>query len=380
MTWRAYLAHTMDGQLGTELDIAAGSATVTLNGIEDLSVTASTASLDGVERSWWSPGSGALVLTFEDAWAPERVIAAGPLTAPVKQNLRAGTVTLTAKGIGALLERRVVTAADYRPGEEAVLKKSVLAWTGVDLGSIVGRIITAATSKRSGWLPIVIPPERVGTRQRTYEGFNVANNFAWKRITEITEVIGGPDVMLRPRFADRPFPHVEWVLVTGSEAQPTLPQEHAIVWDTTAADSPVATVTPISNASDLAYRVYATGAGEGAGVAMRIAEAVLPEHMPLVEAVVSESDTENLSLLEEKARARIVTQATDQLSLTVHNHETSPLGTWRVGDAATVVTEGWLDVPDGEHRLRVISAKYDLASAVVQVECQEEVLGRELSW
>lgn len=381
MTWRAYLAHTMDGRKGQQLDISAGSASIQLNAIEDISVTASVSSLDGVERSWWSPWSGALIVSLEDDYGPERVIAAGPITRPLKQDRAAGTVTITARGIGALFEKREALAEDYGPGDEAALKRSVLSWSGVDLGTMVGRLITQATQKRLGWAPIVVPSERAGTRVRTYEGFNLANIGVWKLIQEITEVIGGPDVMLRPRWVSDDQDRVEWVLVTGTEAQPTIPQERVTVWDATAVDSPVASIDVVSSADALANRVYATGAGEGAGTAVVIAQTPeLPDHMPLLEAVVSGSDTESTALLAERARAGLVSQPTEQLSLTVHNHQLAPFGIWHVGDAVDVECEGWLSIPDGTHRQRLIAAKFDLATETAQVECQDDVFGEEMTW
>lgn len=381
MTWRAYLALTMTGEVGTILDTASGSLTVELNGVEDLTVVCSRASLDGVHPMWWSPWSGALVVTYESAVVPETVMGAGPLTAPVKEDRRAGTVTLAAQGIGALLAKREVLDRDYRPGDEDTLRASTLAWSGVDLGSIVGRIITVALAKRAGWAPIVIPPERPADRQRTYEGWNLSNNGAWKRIQEITEVIGGPDVMLRPRWTDDTHTRIEWVLVTGTEAQPTIAQDRTIVWDATSQDSPVASMSVASDSSALAHRAYCTGAGEGAGVALAMAEVDrIPERMPLLETVVSDSDAEHAPLLAEKARSALAVEPVEQVSLVVHSQQDAPFGTWQVGDLVEVVCEGWLSIPDGSHHLRIISAKYTLGSDLAAIECQRESLGRELEW
>lgn len=379
MTWRAYLIHTMDGTVGAQLDVSAGAIGSTLNHFEDITVTASLASLEGVSRSWWSPWSGGVLVTHEDEWTAEVPVAAGPIIRPVEQDRPTGTVDIVAAGVGAVLQHRTVTDRDYGQGDEEAARSSVIEWSGVDLGTIVARIVTVATSKRAGWLPIVIPPERAGMRQRTYEGFNLANNGAWKRIQEITEVIGGPDVMFRPRWVDDSRRRIEWALVTGTEDQPTLPQDHHVVWDSTATDSPVATATVYSDA-DLAYRVYSTGAGEGAGTRLAITDRDTPDHMPLLERVVTNPDSDDPAFIRERGRAGISVQALDQVSLGVHSSEVSPMTTWRVGDAVTFVADGWLNVPDGKHELRIISAQYDLASELVQVECQEDILGEELLW
>lgn len=380
MTWRAYLGLTMTGEVGQVLDVSGGSVTVELNGVESISVTCSRASLDGVERMWWSPWSGALVVSYESAFIRETVMGAGPIIDPPKEDRKAGTVALSAKGIGALLEERVVLADDYKPGTEEAMKAATLAWSGVDLGSMVGRIVERAMAKRSGWAQVVIPPERPANRQRTYEGWNLSNNGAWKRIKELADVIGGPDVMFRPRWVDDSRTRIEWALCTGLEGQPAIPQDRAIVWDATSRDSPVASIDVVSDASSLASRVYATGAGEGAGIAVAIAEAPVPDRMPLLEKVVSDTDAESVDLLRTKARSTLVAQATEQVTLTVHSQADAPFGTWHVGDEVEVVTAGWLSIPDGSHALRIIAAKFTLGSDLVTVECQPDALGEELTW
>ncbi len=382
MTWRVYLGQTMTGIVGPSIAHSTGNAEIPLNDIESMSATFNRSELVGVERSWWSPWAGALLVSYEDEYIEETLIAAGPIDKPVKDTPKTGKLEISAGGIGALLSHREVLAGDFRPGQEEALKLSVLDWSGVSLGSIVGRIITAATSKRAGWLPIVIPPEEPAVRQRTYEGWNVANNLAWKRITEITEVIDGPDVMLRPRFvAGSNRTRFEWVLYTGTEAQPTIPQTAQVLWDSTAQQSPIANVEVTSNATRLAHRVYATGAGEGAGIALQIAEAkTIPEYMPLLETTISDTDTENLDLLRSKATSTLASQGIDQVTFTVESTAESPIGSWNVGDAVDATLTGWLNIPDGTYTLRIISAKYDLTNSTVTVECQEDQLGEELTW
>lgn len=371
----------MTGELGQELNVSSGSVSVDLNGIESISLVVSRDSLSGVPRAWWSPWAGCVVVTYTSPWLTETIIAAGPLTDPPVEDRAAATVSLTAKGFGALLEKRIALAGDFTPGDEDALKRSVLAFQDVDLGTIAGGIVTAATSKSAGWAPVVVPPGRAGTRMRTYEGWNLANNNAWKRIRELTEVINGPDVMFRPRWEDESRTRFEWVLCTGTESQPAIGQDRPVVWDATSRDSPVASMSVSSSAELMASRAYCTGAGEGAGVAVAIAEApAVPDKMPLLETVLSDTDAENVPLLLEKARAALVSQPIEQVSLTVHSQADAPFGTWQVGDEVEVVSEGWLSVPDGSHNLRLISAKYTFGSDIASVECQQETLGRELSW
>lgn len=378
MTWRAYLARTMDGATGRALVVTGGSVTITLNGIEEIRVECSRASLAGVERHWWSPGSGAVLVTWEGDEG-EVPIAAGRIDAPVGEDRAHKTITITASGPGAILADRTVLDRDYSPGEEDAAKTSTIYWSGVSLGSMVGRIVQAACAKRNGWLPIVVPPVQYTSHERTYEGWNLGNNNAWKRIQELTEVIGGPDVMFRPRWVDSDHTAFEWALATGTEDQPGIAQQGPILWDSTSHDSPVESITVTSTAA-LAHRVYATGSGEGAGIALAIADAPLPEWMPLVEAVIADSDADHDPLLREKAAAALVTQPLDQLDMQVSSRGQGAFGTWHVGDLVDVQVEGWLHVPDGVHQARLIAATFDLGSEVATVKCQPEQWGDDLSW
>jgi len=381
VTWRAYLGKTMTGQVGPQLDAVGGSLDDVLNDVKKATVVATEASLDGVSREWWSVWAGCVLVSFEDWYQPETLIAACPITSPVKQDRKTGTVTFDCAGVEALLDRRVVLDRDYRPGDEEKLRHSTIAWDGVSLGSIVGRVVEKAIRKRNGFLPIVISAEEKARRQRTYEGWNLANNGAWKRIKEITEVIGGPDVAFRAEWANEERTQFQWRLVTGTEAQPSIAQKVTPVWDATAARSPVAAISVTSSAEALANRVYCTGAGEGAGTLVKMAEAgTIPEWFPLLENVITDSDSENQDLLKQKAEAGVATQALDQISLSIFSDETAPIGSWHVGDQVEVVTRGWLEVPDGSHLLRVIAAKYNLDSNKVDVELQQDRLGAELAW
>lgn len=378
MTWRAYLGLTMTGEVGAQLDWSSGSLSVSINEIEDLSATVTQASLDGVGRHWWSPLSGALLLSWEGPQG-EVLMGAGPLVEPPAEEQSHQRVGLKAQGIGAILAQRPIPG-DFGPGEEDQLKATTLEWSGVSLGSLVGRIVGQATSKRVGWLPIVVPAEVAADRQRTYEGWNLGNNMAWKRIVEITEVIGGPDVAFRPRFVPGSNrTRFEWVLVTGTEAQPSIAQTSPILWDTTSDASCVASVALVSSAAGLAHRVYATGTGQGAGIALAIAESAPPQYVPLIEAVIADSDAEG-ELLRARAEAALSTAVTDQLNLGIASEGQGTFGTWQVGDTADVQVQGWLGIPDGTWPAKIIGASYTLGSRIATVKTQPAVYGKEWQW
>jgi hypothetical protein len=391
--WHVYLGMTMTGALGPELDVVrdVGYVKHVLNGHDDTAVDASIASLDGVGREWRSVRAGCLVFTYTDEFDEERIISATPICKPLQQNRRAGTVRFEGKGPTWLLEDRVLLNQDYQPSDFKGLRKSIVGMAGRSFRAIISRILRhTVMEKRQGYLPLVLPSETErGIHERTYEGFNLSNNGAWKLIQEITEVIGGPDIQFRPRWANKEHTRFEWVVLVGTDAQQTLVQNHEIQWDATMPGSEVATLDVTSSTDRLAHRVYATGAGEGASTALSMAEMQsIPDYMPLVEKVISVSDEEmddekagTSKLLTSKAKTELDGNAMDQLTLSVHaDPRDQPIGTWWCGEQARIRTSGWLDVPDGEHHLRIIATSYNLGSDMVDVECQEDYLGEDLEW
>ncbi|MFE5777073.1 hypothetical protein [Brachybacterium sp. NPDC056505] len=368
--------------------MSTGTLTHTLNGHDELTVTFARADLAGVDESWWQYLSGTVLVTYTDASLEERIVSACPITsAHPEEDLENDTLTLQAKGVSWLLEGRVVLTKDYDAADAADMRATNVTITGRTFRAIAAEVVYRATEvKRSGHLPIVLPSRtEKGDHERTYEGYNVANNGAWKRLTELTEVIGGPDLQFRPEWADEEHTRFQWRLIVGTDAQQTLPQTRSIQWDATSARTDVAAISVTSDATQVAHRVYATGAGEGAGITLAQADAAtIPQWVPLVESVLSDTDAEDdtgTALLASKAQGALSDRSLDQITLTVRADPLrQPIGSWWCGELAKVTTGGLMSVADGDHWLRLISCKYDLATDMVDVECQEDHLTEAYEW
>ena len=386
MSDRWYLIRTMTGEVGALLDGATGTWSDPLNGYGDLKVVVSRARLAEVERSWWAPWSGGLLVTRTTPHG-EQPVYAGPITAPPEEAV--DTVTLTAKGLGAILERREVLARDFAgldpvPSGEAMseLARSVVPLTGRSLGTIMQDIVTLSTrAKVGGQLPIrfASPREVASTlNQRTYLGHNLANISCWKLLTELSEVINGPDFHLRAEWAAEDRSLIRWALHHGTAAQPTIAQDWVLDIDTTAPKSVASGVSVKADAKDYANRVYWTGAGEGEGVIVRVAQAParLATYEPLLESVGSTSDSDNPDLIQEHAAAALAAGGTTvQVSLSVDSEDVrAQMGLWRVGDLARVTVAGWLNIPDGTHLLRIISASGTSGDPLVALEFQPDTV------
>lgn len=309
----------------------------------------------------------------------------GPIVKPVAQ--KGDQVTLSVRGVGALLDRRVVPDRDYvHEGTEPsaavmeALAASRVRLQGRSLGTIAQDVVGYATNKAGGQLPIRFgSPRETGARlnERTYEGWNLANNGAWKRLTELSNVINGPDFMFRPAWADEDRTRVEWVMVHGTAAQPVIHQEHRMVLDATARRAAITGVDVTTDAGELTNRVYWTGAGEGQGTLIRSAQSIdaLAAGMPLLESVGSTSDTENPELVQAHARAALEAGAAPrvQYSGTINlADQRTAAGLWHVGDEAVLNLSDRVDVPDGERTVRIIAAKGSLGSDLVTLELEHE--------
>lgn len=380
MTWVAHLVQTMTGIKGAQLQLtSAGSWSAPAMGVEEWTVTVAKEQLSRIDPDWWMPRRASVLMSWVGADKRAVPWLMGPITQLPSES--ESTATLTCKGLPALLEQRIVLAADYT--DMAALAKSQARLTGRSLGTIAQDIVRLCTTEKlGGHLPIRYgSPRETGTglNERTYEGFNLANNGLWKRLTEISEVIGGPDIQFRPAYTRDDESTVEWVMVHGTRAQPAIAQDWTMDLDTTSSSSPVAKVDVKNDAADLTNRVYWTGAGEGAGTLIRMVQdpAQLEDGMPLLESVGSTSDSENPALIQTHAERALAAGARPLQQITVKVDGSDPrceIGRWRAGDTARVTLgSGWLTVAPGTRPLRIIAAKGTWASSMVDLEFQEGV-------
>jgi len=384
VTWVAHLVSTVTGVRGARLDLTSdGSWSIPVNGIEDWKVTVSKDQLGRIDPDWWGPWRASVLVSW-DTGAGLVPWVMGPITGPPAETR--ATATLACKGLGALLEHRVVLPRDYGlPGEYegdmTALARDYVSRVGRSLGSIAQDIVDLSTDRKlGGHLPVRYGSPREhhsSLNERTYMGYNLANNGTWKRLTELSEVIGGPDIAFRPAFTDDSQTHVEWVMMHGTSAQPGIEQDWTMDLDTTSSKSPVASVDVSTDASGLTNRVYWTGAGEDEGTLVRMSQnmRMLEDGTPLLESVGSTSDSESPSLVQAHADSALDAGARPLQQLTIQVDGSDPrceIGRWHVGDMARVtIGDEWLTVAPGTRPLKIIAAKGDWSSSMVTLEFQE---------
>ncbi|MEY8436158.1 hypothetical protein AAK967_00200 [Atopobiaceae bacterium 24-176] len=260
---------------------------------------------------------------------------------------------------------------------------SQLRWTGQSLRSIACRLIEAAVSGEGASLPIDYGRylgER-GGHERTYDGFNAANNDVAKLLDALTNVSGGPDIQLRPYLVSDPWPGVRWDVVAGSDAVPGLPGADTVPTLTcfpgggTAQGLECASLAPV-------MRVYGTGSGQDkATLCHEAADLSLcrrADPWPLLEATVSNSsDWDSYGLVRAHTESRLAAAKRPlvQLRCTVDasdpRNPVVPGSVWP-GQRVDLDLEGHPTLPDGRYEMRLMEMSGDLGETVTLVFDQME--------
>ncbi|MFJ3030874.1 hypothetical protein ACIP5Z_02080 [Rothia terrae] len=362
MGWKVYALRTLTGEVGSCYDPVDANWTITLNKIEEFSVTIKKRALLNRERLWFSPWGGGVLMTYTDAFGREEPIVAGPIIDYGYETV--DEITFECAGIRSIFEHRTV--------------EKNLEYKDMTYGDIAWALVQHGMDKIGGQLPIIhgIPAES-GRYQRTYEAWNLANNQIDKRLTELSEVIMGPDIMFRPRWADDSHTRIQWVLMHGTSLSTNIPQQFTPDFDTTVPVADIGLPSIASSAAMLTNRVWVTGAGEGEGIERVKAENfdTVRAGYPFLETVQSNSDVKSSLSLQQKADGSLLAGRAmiDQVTFTLRaNSRKHPVTSYFVGDTANVTLEGWLNIPDGMRSMKILRANGDLSDAV-QLAFQEGV-------
>lgn len=362
MSWQVSLVETVSGTVGRNLDPVAGSWSMELNKIDSGSVTVKKRDLAGLDVEWFTPWKSSVLFSYITPDGDAVPWCGGPITGWPQESVH--DLELSWAGIRKIFEHRH-------------LEKD-LRLTGMSLGSIAWELIRAGMDKPGGGLPIIhgTPTERYSPgHERTYEAFNLANNIVDKRLTELSEVITGPDMMFRPEWATEDRSRVRWQFVHGTRVDPTIPQTWVPDWDATS-QADVVDLDLTSSADQIASRVWGTGAGEGKGTVITKAEdlTLITAYFPFLESVISDPDQKKPDPIRAKCASALAgsRRMVDQLSLSVRADSVkNPLTSWWVGDDARVtLPEDFYTMPGGTRDMRIIKASGGLGEQV-SIELQE---------
>lgn len=354
--WTAYLMQTASGQIGPRVSFDELNWSVELNGTDSIQISLRKSDLPNVNRSlWFAPWWGGIVLCWNEV-----PIAAGPIISRPTESME--NVKLSCNGIRAVLDSRVVIGEYYN---WTGLAKTKVSYKGLSLGTIAKRVVALVQEKPAGKLPIsyAVPDETAADdadHERNYQAFNASNIKCGEVLTKLSNTISGPDIMFRPkRVSDSQLTFEMW---NGTERQPRIPQTQWPVWDTTVTDGSIVDVSTIVTGSYQTHRVFATGAGQDEGMIMEVATntELLKKGYPLLETVISSDSEKNHTVLGyAKSELAENVQPLLEIQMTIRADGAIPLGEFWPGDLIQVVTKGWLSIPDGVNRMRLLAMSGD---------------------
>ena len=216
-----YAFEILTGRRLIPLPVSTASWTITTNADEQMTCAILGDSLDAGKLDIWSLTTLARNgLLFVVDGMP---VAAGPIW---KRSYAQGrSITLTAGGLRSYWDRRIALPAAARTtplvntttGDPDASLDST--YTNLSLGTIAKRYVELAQAWPGAALPMILPADEAGTRERTVLGVDV------KTIRELHDnlsaVQGGPDIAFRPRFATDGL-GIVWEMEVGTTAKPRL--------------------------------------------------------------------------------------------------------------------------------------------------------------
>lgn len=367
--WTANLFRTTTGNIGPRLNYSDMSWSIELNGIESISMTLRKSDLPQVDLNYWLSAWWAGVVLMWDG-VP---VVAGPIITRPSESVN--TVQISCGGIRSILAARVIVDEQ---DDWSKLNKSIVSYSGLSLGTIAKRVVAKAQQKPGGNLPISFPiadetAADNADHQRNYKGFDVQNLNCDDILSKLSNVRNGPDILFKPRLIREDY--LTFDLWHGTEQEPRIRQNVTKVWDTTPARGQVADMTVNYTGTYQASRVFSLGAGSDEKLLIRVStnERELQKGYPLLERVINRGSSENPATVQGYADSEIRTneKALLEIQMTVRGDEEIPLGSFWPGDLATVITSGWLSIPDGPTQMRILSLTGD-GSSNVKVSLQRE--------
>ncbi len=357
--WTAHLFQVSTGLIGPKLQWESMDWSIELNGTESINMRLRKSELPKVDLKYWlSPWWAGVVVYWDN-----KPFVAGPLITRPAESF--DFVTIGCGGIRSTLAKR--TVADEFDNWDDLPKKGNVPYSSLSLGTIAKKVVQRVQQKPGGSLPISYAlADLTGIHERNYRGFNVQNNFCDDVLTKLSNVLGGPDIMFRPRLVrDNLLTFDMW---TGTDAQPRIAQKYSPVWDTTPAKGMVSNMNVIVTGTYQTDRVYAIGTGTDEGTAIKVATdtAHINKGYPLLETAINEGSSENPDVVLDHARAELSANSGPllEVQMTVRGDTDTPFGTFWPGDLVEVITKGWLSLPDGSTQMRLLSLTGDHTNSV----------------
>jgi hypothetical protein len=361
-----YVGNLRDGRIGTQVPVTSTSWSLVMDDAGKLEATAYLGDQDVRDLDLWTTAAVArsfLALAYVAPDGTETFLEAGPVWR-LQFNAARHTLQIGAAGLWSYFDHRKVMpvlAAGQAPASVSS------AYSALPLGTIAKRLVQLAATHTGGDLPVVLPDDETAAddadHQRTSPGWELDK--VGDMLRNLTTVSGGPEIRFRPQRSTTDERFLEWVLETGTEADPMLHQPGADhYWDGSVSQSSLSDLDVVIDGNGMGSRAWARGAGQEAATLIGVADdtTLTDAGYPLLELDVTGYETEESASVVDKAAAGGLLGAGGPVvtfTATVRRDEFPMLGTYQVGDWSQVVVADHDLVPDGTYRSRVTQISGD---------------------
>jgi hypothetical protein len=315
------------------------------------------------------PNSATEGKSFLAAVDGDTVLQAGPIWAHEFDDDRR-RLTLLGSGAWSYFDHRTILPYPTTDPADAA--------ADTNLTSSLQGIARAWVEQSQGWpngdVPVILPDEIPGDADRNEAGANLAR--VGERLSQITEVEGGPEIQFKPRFQEN-REGVEWVMRIGTPDEPRLFSPQDVIFRTNVPESSVSGLRVRTSGTNIASRVYASGGRTSDTVLIRYAEnpGLLAQGFPALDAVdasfqtVTEADTmqAHANDLRDYSSGRVVSVSFDHSIL-----KRPYVYSFTVGDFARVHFTDHPYFGTGVQRMRIVGRRSDAQSKKVRLDLQPE--------
>jgi hypothetical protein len=238
-------------------------------------------------------------------------------------------------------------------------------------------LVAQAQTWTGGNVPVILPAEIAGDRERTYRGADLT--VVGDALRDLTKLEGGPDIRFQPRLTTDRL-GVEWVLQVGTPTQPLLFSAVEPTFTVGSPKSPVTDFETMVNGRKVATNVYTSGGRAADEVLMALSgnPALIDQGYPVLEAVDSSRATVTEQATVDAFAEELAMRTSAPTETWSFRHRTSeqpPLAGYAVGDFARVrvlndLYHGTIDPPV---RMRILSRSGDAVGREVSIKFQPEV-------
>jgi hypothetical protein len=259
--WYAAVFRVVTGQVYGELPLAENPTwTQQINQPGSWSIKTPIGGNLGVDkvtlRQYVSPGLWGIAICYGTGVQADYIAQAGPIVSPPLVSESPPILQINGTGIWGMLNARWQIPSGWVSSAGLGDSTSIATYTGSN-HDIAAQIISNQVTR--GTLPIDSVSLTGGTATQTYPGSDLV--YAGAKLSELTQIDKGPDVVFLPYFSD-----VDHIRFQPSIGNPTIAQPNGglpIVWDY---GSNCTSILPVPDGSRLATTTLVKGNGISSGV------------------------------------------------------------------------------------------------------------------